>query len=84
MFIGAQVAGKVAIKYTPAIVAENTEKSKEDLSLVQDKLHGVTFPKIFYNENQYIGGYTELVEYLKPRFFKSSSKLLVMLLFSVS
>ncbi|MCH2206275.1 MAG: MFS transporter [Lentisphaerales bacterium] len=29
MFIGAQVAGKVAIKYTPAIVAENTEKSKE-------------------------------------------------------
>lgn len=29
MFIGAQVAGKVEAKYTPAVVAENAEKSTE-------------------------------------------------------
>ena len=29
MFVGAQVAGKIEAKYTPAIVAENASKSKE-------------------------------------------------------
>ena len=42
------------------------EKSHNDLSLIQDKLHGITYPQIYNNMNHIIGGYTELVEYIKP------------------
>ena len=45
--------------------------SYEQLSLVQDKLHGVKFPQIYRidkNKFQHIGGYTELEEYLRPSF----------------
>ena len=40
-------------------------KDKSELSLVSD-IYGVTFPRIYNNTNQYIGGYTELVQFLKP------------------
>ena len=45
--------------------------SHEQLSLVQDQLHGVKFPQIYRideNKFQHIGGYTELEEYLRPDF----------------
>lgn len=43
-------------------------KDKSEYTLIADDLHGVTFPKIYYNGNQYIGGYTELVQWSKPNF----------------
>ena len=43
-------------------------KDKSEYTLIADDLHGVTFPKIYYNSNQYIGGYTELVQWSKPNF----------------
>tara|TARA_Y100001935_G_scaffold254445_1_gene263536 strand:+ start:1727 stop:4387 length:2661 start_codon:yes stop_codon:yes gene_type:complete len=44
------------------------EKDYKDITISTEKQTGVTFPKIYYNQNQMIGGYTELVEYLKPSF----------------
>ena len=56
------------------------EKDKSKLTLVQDELYGVTFPQIYNNINKSIGGYTELVQYLKPTFnyqkLKELSKIL--------
>ncbi len=43
-------------------------KDKSEYTLVTDELHGVTFPQIYYNGNEYIGGYTELVQWSKPNF----------------
>ena len=45
-----------------------TTKDKSEYTLVTDDLHGVTFPQIYYNGNEYIGGYTELVQWSKPNF----------------
>ena len=43
-------------------------KDKSEYTLIRDELHGVTFPQIYYNGNNYIGGYTELVQWSKPNF----------------
>ncbi len=43
-------------------------KDKSEYTLVTGKLHGITFPQIYYNGNEYIGGYTELVQWSKPNF----------------
>ena len=55
-------------------------KDKSEYTLVTDELHGVTFPQIYYNGNDYIGGYTELVQWSKPNFdyqkLKDLSKIL--------
>lgn len=44
------------------------EKDYKDITISTETPTGVTFPKIYYNQNKIIGGYTELVEYLKPSF----------------
>jgi ribonucleoside-diphosphate reductase subunit M1 len=44
-----------------------TLKTKDELSLVKD-IYGITFPQIYMNGNEHIGGYTELVQFLKPIF----------------
>lgn len=44
-----------------------TLKTKEELSLVEE-IYGITFPQIYKNNNEHIGGYTELVQFLKPSF----------------
>ena len=44
------------------------EKDYQDITISTETPTGVTFPKIYYNQNKIIGGYTELVEYLKPSF----------------
>tara|TARA_Y100000996_G_scaffold257590_1_gene202747 strand:- start:397 stop:3057 length:2661 start_codon:yes stop_codon:yes gene_type:complete len=44
------------------------EKDYKDVTISTETPTGVTFPKIYYNQNKIIGGYTELVEYLKPSF----------------
>ena len=58
--------------YTKRLCDKNqityTEKDYREITLSTENPHGVTFPKIYKNENQIIGGYTELVEYLKPSF----------------
>ena len=43
-------------------------KDKSEYTLISDELHGITFPRIYYNTNHYIGGYTELVNFIKPTF----------------
>ena len=43
-------------------------KDYRDITLSPESPHGVTFPKIYQNENDFIGGYTELVEYLRPEY----------------
>ena len=57
-----------------------TVKDYSEFTLVQDKLHGVTFPQIYTKRNDYIGGYTELVQWSKPYFdyekLKELSKIL--------
>jgi len=45
-----------------------TLKNYKDLLLTNGSPKGLTFPKIYHNLNQHIGGYTELVEYLKPTY----------------
>ena len=47
---------------------EYDEKEYQEITLSTEKPHGVTFPKIYKNKNEIIGGYTELVEYLKPSY----------------
>ena len=42
------------------------EKDKDEITLSTEGVFGVTFPKIYRDVNKIIGGYTELVEYLKP------------------
>ena len=42
------------------------EKDRSEFTLINDGTFGVTFPKIYSDGNKIIGGYTELVEYLKP------------------
>ncbi len=44
------------------------EKDSNEITLSTEKPQGVTFPKIYKDMNQFIGGYTELVEYLKPEY----------------
>ena len=44
-----------------------TLKTKDELSLVKE-IYGITFPQIYMNGNEHIGGYTELVQLLKPTF----------------
>ena len=44
-----------------------TLKTKDELSLVTE-IYGITFPQIYKNNNEHIGGYTELVQFLKPSF----------------
>ena len=44
------------------------EKPHTDLSLITEKLVGVTFPKIYKDRNLLIGGYTELSKYLTPSY----------------
>ncbi len=41
-------------------------KDYKEITLSPSGVHGVTFPKIYKDGNRIIGGYTELVEYLKP------------------
>ena len=57
-----------------------TVKDKSDYTLIQDDLHGVTFPQIYTKRNDYIGGYTEFVQWSKPYFdyekLKNLSKIL--------
>jgi ribonucleoside-diphosphate reductase subunit M1 len=52
----------------------------QDMLLSTEKLHGVTFPKIYNNGNDFIGGYMDLVEKLKPTYnyekLKNFSKVL--------
>ena len=52
----------------------------QDMLLTTEKLHGVTFPKIYNNGNDFIGGYMELVNTLKPTYnyekLKNLSKVL--------
>ena len=59
---------------------EYKEKDYQDITLSSESPHGVTFPKIYQNGNEYIGGYTELVEYLRPNYnyqkLKDLSKIL--------
>jgi len=43
-------------------------KDKSQYTLITDDLHGVTFPQIYVNCNEHIGGYTELVQWSKPSF----------------
>ncbi len=43
-------------------------KDKSKYTLISGELHDVTFPQIYYNDNNYIGGYTELVQWSKPNF----------------
>ena len=43
-------------------------KDKSEYTLIQDNLHGVTFPQIYTKRNEYIGGYTGLVQWAKPNF----------------
>ena len=45
---------------------EYIEKNKDEYSLILNNDQKVTFPRIYMNQNELIGGYTELVEYLKP------------------
>lgn len=44
-----------------------TLKTKDELSLVTE-IYGITFPQIYKNNNEHIGGYTELIQFLKPSF----------------
>lgn len=44
-----------------------TLKTKDELSLVKE-IYDITFPQIYMNMNEHIGGYTELVQLLKPTF----------------
>ena len=59
---------------------EYKERDYQDITLSSESPHGVTFPKIYQNGNEYIGGYTELVEYLRPNYnyqkLKDLSKIL--------
>ena len=41
-------------------------KDYKEITLSPSGVHGVTFPKIYRDVNILIGGYTELVDYLKP------------------
>ena len=43
-------------------------KDKSQYTLITDDLHGITFPQIYVNGNDHIGGYTELVQWSKPSF----------------
>ncbi|MBF76236.1 ribonucleoside-diphosphate reductase subunit alpha [Candidatus Poribacteria bacterium] len=43
-------------------------KDKSELSLIEDELFGIKFPRIYHNTNKLIGGYIDLVEYIKPTF----------------
>ncbi len=43
-------------------------KDYQEITLSTQKPYNVTFPRIYYNQNQLIGGYTELVQFLKPTF----------------
>ncbi len=47
---------------------EYIEKDYQEITLTDETPHGVTFPKIYKDGNQIIGGYTELVDYLKPTY----------------
>ena len=55
-------------------------KDRSEFTLIQDNLQGITFPQIYFNDNKHIGGYTELVQWVKPSFdyqkLKSLSKIL--------
>ena len=55
-------------------------KDHTDFTLIEGKLHGITFPMIYNKGNQFIGGYTELVQWTKPIFdyqkLKELSKIL--------
>jgi len=57
-----------------------TKKDYQEIILSGENPHGVTFPKIYNNMNEIIGGYTELVEFLKPTYdyekLKNLSKVL--------
>ena len=51
-------------------------KGQSDLKSVNDNLEGVTFPQIYTEGNQLIGGYEELVQWSKPSFdYKKLTKL---------
>ena len=55
-------------------------KDFNDITLSSESPHGVTFPKIYQNGNKIIGGYTDLVNFLKPDYdyykLKKLSKIL--------
>lgn len=44
------------------------EKSYKDITISQEIPHRVTFPKIYKNKNEAIGGFTELCDFLKPTY----------------
>ena len=46
---------------------EYESKSKNDLLLSGEEPFGVTFPKIFTNDNRFIGGFRELEKMLCPK-----------------
>jgi ribonucleoside-diphosphate reductase subunit M1 len=47
---------------------EYIEKSHNDLLLTGEVPKGITFPRIFKNMNEYIGGYEEFEKYLSPTY----------------
>ena len=55
-------------------------KDYQEIKKSTDELYKVTFPRIYNHENQIIGGYTELVQFLKPTYnyqkLKKLSKIL--------
>ena len=57
-----------------------TLKDKENYTPRVKNLYGITFPQIYTNKNKHIGGYNELVKYIKPKFnynkLKDLSKIL--------
>lgn len=61
----------MAEKYCIRYKIQYEKISYKELSLVQDKLHGVKFPQIYRTDNnqyKHIGGYTELEEYCRSSF----------------
>ena len=45
---------------------EYIKKKSDDILLSGEKPYGITFPKIYKNSNEYIGGYIEFERYCRP------------------
>ena len=61
------------------------EKDYQTITLSSESPHGVTFPKIYRDQNKFIGGYTELVQYLKPEYdYKKLKKLAKVLTYNLN
>ena len=57
------------------------KRSHNDITIGPVSPHGVTFPKIYTSHNEFIGGYTELEKFFRPRYdfegLKNTAKTLV-------